>query len=158
MSYRTFKRLMGETSLERKCRFLFGGGLLILITISFYSYGKLTARLVDEQNKITGRMMVMPIILKKHWEWSENRGLENDFVRKIDQMSNDLRPVDLEDYKWDLLKATADDPQKSPSDPADYTALDVLQRGAREWTRTSETEGKREFHYYGAVRASESCI
>ena len=71
MSYRTFKRLMGETSLERKCRFLFGGGLLILITGSFYFYGRLTTGLVDEQNKITGRLMVMPIILKKHWEWSE---------------------------------------------------------------------------------------
>ncbi len=158
MSYRTFKRLMGETSLERKCRFLFGGGLLILITVSFYSYGKLTARLVDEQNKITGRMMVMPIILKKHWEWSERQGLETDFVLKIEQMSNDLRPVDLEDYKWDLLKATTEDPQKSPSDPADFTALDELQRGAREWTRTSVTDGKREFHYYGAVRAGSSCI
>src|SRR5262249_21957579 len=123
MSYRTFKRLMGETSLERKCRFLFGGGLLILITVSFYFYGKLTARLVDEQNKIAGRMMVIPIILKRHWEWSENQGIENDFVRDIDQMSKDVRPVDLEEYKWDLLKATTDDPQKSPSDPADYTAL-----------------------------------
>ena len=33
MSYRTIKRLLGETSLERKCRFLFGGALLLLITI-----------------------------------------------------------------------------------------------------------------------------
>ena len=32
MSYRTLKRLLGETSLERKCRFLFGGGLMLLIT------------------------------------------------------------------------------------------------------------------------------
>ena len=30
MSYRTIKRLLGETSLERKCRLLFGGGLLLL--------------------------------------------------------------------------------------------------------------------------------
>ncbi|OYW19839.1 MAG: hypothetical protein B7Z55_08180, partial [Planctomycetales bacterium 12-60-4] len=26
MSYRTIKKLLGETSLERKCRFLFGSG------------------------------------------------------------------------------------------------------------------------------------
>ena len=32
MSYRAFKRLLGETSLERKCRFLFGAGTLLLIT------------------------------------------------------------------------------------------------------------------------------
>src|SRR5260221_7751773 len=126
MSYRTFKRLMGETSLERKCRFLFGGGLLILITISFYSYGKLTARLVDEQNKITGRLMIMPIILKKHWEWSEK---DSDFIRVIEKMGEDLQPVDLKDYKWDLLKSISGDPQKSPSDPADYKALDELAQG-----------------------------
>ena len=36
MSYRTVKRLLGETSLERKCRYLFGGGLLLLIVASFY--------------------------------------------------------------------------------------------------------------------------
>ena len=42
MSYRTMKRLLGETSLERKCRFLFGGGLMLLITGSFYFYYRLT--------------------------------------------------------------------------------------------------------------------
>jgi hypothetical protein len=38
MSYRAFKRLLGETSLERKCRFLFGAGILLLITGSFWLY------------------------------------------------------------------------------------------------------------------------
>src|SRR5438309_822084 len=121
MSYRTFKRLLGETSLERKCRYLFGGGLFILITCSFYFYWRQAARLVDEQNRITGRLLVMPIILKKHWEWSESKLEEGpDFVHVIEAMSKELQPHDLEDYKWDLLKATSDDPQKSPSDPADY--------------------------------------
>ena len=32
VSYRTFKHLLGETSLERKCRFIFGGGILVLVT------------------------------------------------------------------------------------------------------------------------------
>ena len=36
MSYRSFKHLLGETSLERKCRFIFGGGILVLVTFSFY--------------------------------------------------------------------------------------------------------------------------
>ncbi len=159
MSYRTFKRLMGETSLERKCRFLFGGGLLILITGSFSFYGQLTARLVDDQNKITGRMMVMPIILKKHWEWSERETeVGRDFIPLIDAMSKELQPVDLADYRWDLLKPTSDDPQKSPSDPADYDALQLLAKGKPEWTQTVVVDGKREFQYYGAVRASNSCL
>ena len=40
MSYRTFKHLLGETSLERKCRFIFGGGIFLLVSISFYGYGQ----------------------------------------------------------------------------------------------------------------------
>ena len=159
MSYRTFKRLLGETSLERKCRFLFGGGLLILITLSFFLYGKLTSGLVDKQNRITGRLLVTPIILKKHWEWSEQKNLETDFVHIIEEMSKELQPVDLADYRWELLKTTPDDPQKSPSDQADYNALDELAKGKREWSReTVNAEGKREFQYYGAVRATSSCV
>jgi two-component system sensor histidine kinase BarA len=160
MSYRTLKRLMGETSLERKCRFLFGGGLLILITGSFSFYGQLTARLVDEQNRITGRLLVEPIILKKHWEWSERETeVGQDFIDVIDAMSKELKPIDLAEYKWDLLKSTSGDPQKSPSIPADYQALDELAQGNREWSRTTKNaDGKREFEYYGAVRASKSCL
>src|SRR5579872_3692458 len=116
MSYRTFKRLMGETSLERKCRYLFGGGLLILIIGSFYFYGQLTAGLVDEQNRISGRLMILPIILRRHWEWSEGQKLDPEFKHMIEAMSKELRPRNLEDYKWDLLKSTPGDPQKSPSD------------------------------------------
>jgi signal transduction histidine kinase len=161
MSYRTFKRLMGETSLERKCRYLFGGGLMILITGSFFFYGQLTSRLVDDQNTVTGRLMVTPIIMKKHWEWSENETeVGRDFVGVIEATWKELQPVDLKGYRWDLLKArTSDDPQKSPSDPADYKALDELAKGAREWTRIQENaEGNREFHYYGAVRAHSTCV
>ncbi len=159
MSYRTFKRLLGETSLERKCRFLFGGGLLILITLSFGLYGSLTSGLVEEQNRITGRLMVLPIILKRHWEWSEKDKLEDYFSRNIEVMSKEAQPRDLADYRWDLLKAKTDDPQKSPTDQGDYDALNELQQGKEEVTRTTENaEKKSEFHYYGAVRAKKSCV
>jgi two-component system sensor histidine kinase BarA len=159
MSYRTFKRLMGETSLERKCRFLFGGGLLILITGSFYFYGQQTARLVDDQNKITGRLLVKQIILKKHWEWSEkqNDKFDHEFTRVIERMAKDLQP--LEEFEWDLLKSKTDDPETSPADQADWDALHELEQGKSEWTRTAlNSEGKAEFQYYGAVRASKSCL
>ena len=48
MSYRSIKRVLGETSLERKCRFLFGACLLLLITASFWSCSYLTEKLVEE--------------------------------------------------------------------------------------------------------------
>ena len=51
MSYRTFKRVLGETSLERKCRWWFGLSLVVLLTISFTWYGRRTDKLVDDRIK-----------------------------------------------------------------------------------------------------------
>ena len=52
-----FKHLLGETSLERKCRFIFGGGILVLVSISFYWYGQKTESLVIGQTNQTARML-----------------------------------------------------------------------------------------------------
>ena len=67
MAYRSFKRVLSETSLERKCRFLFGACLLLLITGSFWFYGQRTEGLVKKQNEITGRVLVEKIRLEHHW-------------------------------------------------------------------------------------------
>lgn len=62
MSYRAFKRLLGETSLERKCRFLFGGFSLLLIIGSFWLYARLTEHLAYEQIYTTCRLLVIQFI------------------------------------------------------------------------------------------------
>ena len=46
MSDRVFKHLLGETELERKCRFAFGMIILILVWGSFFWYGQKTESLV----------------------------------------------------------------------------------------------------------------
>src|SRR6266436_2675138 len=66
MSYRAFKRLLGETSLERKCRFLFGAATLLLITASFWWYARQTEGLAYDQIVITGRLLVNPLLAKVH--------------------------------------------------------------------------------------------
>jgi signal transduction histidine kinase len=48
MSYRAIKRLLGETSLERKCRFLFGAATLLLISGSLGWYAWNTEDLIAE--------------------------------------------------------------------------------------------------------------
>ena len=50
--------MLGETSLERKCRFLFGGCLLVLITSSFWWYGQRTEKLVYESSREAARASV----------------------------------------------------------------------------------------------------
>ena len=54
MSYRSFKHLLGETSLERKCRFIFGLGILVLVSGSFFWYGQKTENLVLEPDDSDG--------------------------------------------------------------------------------------------------------
>src|SRR6185436_1421313 len=50
MSYRTIKRVLGETNLERKCRWWFGVSLFILLTLSFTWYGRRTDNIVQDLN------------------------------------------------------------------------------------------------------------
>ena len=62
MSYKAFKRLLGETSLERKCRWLLGAGVLVLMTGSFWVYAKQTEDLAYEQLlDTTGRVADAPL-------------------------------------------------------------------------------------------------
>ena len=66
MSYRAFKRLLGETSLERKCRFLFGAGIVVLITLSFWLYAYQTEHLAYDQAVTTCRLLVSPLLISAH--------------------------------------------------------------------------------------------
>jgi signal transduction histidine kinase len=74
VSYRKFKHLLGETSLERKCRFIFGGGILALVTLSFNWYGQKTESLVIGQKTEAARVLVGPIVANKHLEGSLLQG------------------------------------------------------------------------------------
>src|SRR5437588_12410040 len=81
MSYRAFKRLLGETSLERKCRFLFGAGILLLITISFWIYAYQTESLAHDQTTTTCRVLVNPIFENDHLPLPTND--QEDRIRKM---------------------------------------------------------------------------
>ena len=87
MSYRSIKRVLGETSLERKCRFLFGACLLLLITASFWLYGKQTNKIIDEQNRSTGYMLALQEMQAAHSRSfprrAEVRGLGDGLERDL---------------------------------------------------------------------------
>jgi two-component system, NarL family, sensor histidine kinase BarA len=83
MSYRAFKRLLGETSLERKCRFLFGAGVLLLLTLTLWLYAYLTEDLAYAQAIETCRMLVKPALMERHLP----------FVQAREQPGGDDRPL-----------------------------------------------------------------
>src|SRR6059058_6235446 len=91
MSYRAFKRLLGETSLERKCRFLFGAGILLLITISFWIYAQQNADLAYEQATATSRLLVNAGLGKYHLARMQEKGkpLEGQKLAEAWQLDDD---------------------------------------------------------------------
>lgn len=155
MSYRTVKRLLGETSLERKCRFLFGGGLMLLISGSFYFYARLNANLVYEQNQVTGRMLISPIILETHWKHFEK---DDEVKPLIDELASSLKPDELREYRWVFIKAdpTTAEPRFRPPDDAGYDVLERVRRGEGEIMEVDHPA--EQSHYYGEVRAGRSCV
>lgn len=154
MSYRSFKRLLGETSLERKCRFLFGGGLMLLISGSFYFYAQLNARIIEGQNRETAQLLVAPVIMEKHMKAVD---IDADYIPVIEEMASTLKPAELKDYRWQLLKSdpTADSPYRS-TDEIGYHALAKIRGGDEEYIL--QIPEKQEYRYYAAVRATKSCL
>src|SRR6185437_13949061 len=100
MSYRSFKRVLGETSLERKCRFLFGACLLLLITLSFFWYGTKTESLVTKQNQLKGKLLVRTILTLAHCQRLES---DSEFKPVLEELSR----VQLDQYQSSFIRPGA---------------------------------------------------
>lgn len=96
MNYRSFKKLLGETSLERKCRLMFGFALLCLITTSFWIYASRTRRLVESQQVDKASALVPEIIYREHIKRFARRftsiasALEAENASRLDPSINGL--------------------------------------------------------------------
>jgi two-component system, NarL family, sensor histidine kinase BarA len=177
VSYRTFKHLLGETSLERKCRFIFGGGILVLVTFSFYWYGQKTESLVIGQNTQAARMLVKQIVTNIHIKssvgsdaapfveamWREN--IEPDEVSKFDarvlnpfdRKQEEKQPRDAfeRDSLARFLEAAATEPalRKGGKPPRPYAFADGT---PMDYSRI--VPGKKEYQYVKAVLYSKDCL
>lgn len=132
MSYRSIKRVLGETNLERKCRFLYGTCLLLLITGSFWWYGQSTEQLVHNNNLSTGRHLVDAVLMKIHWK----SDAKND-IRGYDQLVQNTG-LDLEyvKYRWQIMVLDSADRELAATPhreerihlPANEKEADILRR------------------------------
>ena len=168
MSYRAFKRLLGETSLERKCRFLFGAFILLLITSSFWLYAWQTEQLAYDQLTTTCRLLVIQIVDRQLATGcrpltpnAQPADEDNKATKKtLDEFRTNWGtglPGGLADYDiWRITRNTK--PEGMPSD--NYT----LQRLKDFLADDGKLEDKElllsepSHLYFGAVRASESCL
>lgn len=178
MSYRSFKHLLGETSLERKCRFIFGLGIFLLVTVSFLLYGLKTETLVKKQTTQTARMLVNPTLMNIHYKKLGNE----DFESIIDVLWGGLRPLDdmPNSEPWVLNPYNTKDSKKQPADEFERTTLarfvqaasdeDAMRKagkpqekpyyfadGSPMWAdRINKT--KKEYQYIQAVTFKPSCL
>ena len=106
MSYRSFKRVLGETHLERKCRLLFGCCLFLLITGGFWWLGRRTENLVKQQNQKAGPHFVDQVMLKNHWTtWNNNPEFEKMLLGTI-------RDMETQPYDWEVISLTPPPPDE----------------------------------------------
>jgi two-component system sensor histidine kinase BarA len=97
MSYRGLTKAIGETSLERKCRWLFGACLLPLIAGSFWWYGQRTNDMVEEQFRYTGEALATTALVELHMTKQES----DPAVQRGDvKLADALRS---ETYNWQIL-------------------------------------------------------
>jgi signal transduction histidine kinase len=162
MSYRTIKRLLGETSLERKCRFLFGGALLLLLTGSFYVYAMLNLRIVTDQYRDRARLLISQDLLAMHLgvDRSDSDPVQQERIERMVSLSKEFKPSDVrESYQWKFLKRNWEEetnPVRKPSTPPEFDAI-----GAFPLVKTDESdrqyrivETAEAYEYYAPIYAS----
>ena len=165
MSYRSIRDILGETSLERKIRFLFGLCLFALIAGSFWWYGSRTEQLVFSSSRATARHVVDAIMLQHHWKMLEK---EEQHASTIESLEKRLLS---ERYQWRFLRADA-----SPEEAETYRKLDrrVLEHflaespvipgqpppdaAGRFEYEEFRTDDNAEYHYYQPIRFRKDCV
>ena len=154
MSYRAFKRLLGETHLERKSRYLLGGLVLILMGASFGFYANRTEDLAYDQLTHTGRTLVSPTIARLH---IRQNGELLSGMDEFQRQSVKKWPGDLQDYRSKLILVESTNPKNRP-EPEDQPILRKMQAEPTLTEDTRFVRSEKAFLYYGAVRAQDSCV
>jgi signal transduction histidine kinase len=148
MSYRAFKRLLGETSLERKCRWLLGAGVLLLMTGSFWVYAQQTESLAYEQLDTTGRVLIGPIFNKEH---IAGDGAKDQF-REIGEAN---WPAQVQGYG--MIVPGSNDPARKPQTD-DLSILDKFLSDEQKKEESRQVPKEKAYYFYGAIRAVGSCV
>ncbi len=96
--YRSLKRVLGESNLERKCRWLFGlcvGGLIIL---AFFSVGRIAERLIDDTAQYKGRGVARVELFRLHWEeyTPEDDPNRDNFIKLQKKLVDELDRSEIE--------------------------------------------------------------
>src|SRR5262249_39314114 len=153
MSYRAFKKLLGESTLERKTRFWLGFGIIVLIISSFWLFVGQTEKVAFEQVTTTGRLLVDPVIARVHLE-SPDRA---DAMKEFQDGWERTWPEGMSNYRYDLLRLNSRKPERRPNTEEQKIIREFMQNpNAHEAVKMAQN--KEIVRYYAPVRASASCL
>jgi two-component system sensor histidine kinase BarA len=179
--YRSLKRVLGESNLERKFRWLFGLSIGTLIFAAFLGVWYIQKKLIDDTARAKGRDLVRIVLFDLHWKkWNTN---PND-PAEVELQRNLTEALAQEDYEHIILKLDS-----GPEPPLAATAVhqpttvyerDLLERlklraEAEALAQVSGEEGARDlalapvaasipapeqdnYYYYQVVHWSDTCI
>ncbi len=154
---------------------MFGASLLVLITSSFWWYGKRTEELVYKNTQNTGRALVVPILMQLHWE-----RLEGSEKKTADMFAESLAK-EFQNVRFDkrFINLLSKNPTRSPINQEE---LDIYNEFAarkapthsaqpeqevglqfrsnnEDLMRDSRDAARQEYNYYQPVYATaESCF
>jgi two-component system sensor histidine kinase BarA len=179
ISYRALKKLIGESSLERKCRFLFGIALLLLITASFWLYASRTRRLIEYQQLLAARMLIPQLLKLKHYSKfaypdgpgapmaqppanPDTYGPQSEPAKVSDRMSEFSRILETQlpssDLTvWSLTSAAHDVPESDQGFEARRMFLDEENPQDEHWIIREEDDLPRKLIFFGAIRLTAGC-
>ncbi len=166
MSYRSIKRVLGETSLERKCRLLFGACLFLLIMTSFWLYSFQTDWIVDDQNRKTGQLLVDQEMAVLHWKVFETKEDSQDLAKKLAKL------LGKQKYTVRFIlpnRPVAKNGGPDGLNPKDDFELEAIQRflknqprkpaaAASDDYKERTSEDGDTYHYYQPIRADDECL
>lgn len=142
MSYRSIKRVLGESSLERKIRILFGICLLILIAGSFLWVSAITEKLIRENTRERASDLLKIHLLKMHFkntEFNDGNPAKNQLVKSIPEQFQtadyeaELLTLSDEIGRWNLKSTSALDQKPKTVAVAQGNERTLLQKLEHDW-------------------------
>jgi len=161
MSYQSVKRVLGETRLELKSLLMLATCLLLLITGSFWFYGLESEKVVNEQNRIMGRLLVDQVLCFTHWlEWGGEDDRYRPLVKDLSQRFS------KQEYTYRFIRADSPDNVGGPRDEYEGHVLDQYRKPVAEAPENADPDkypgrldnDKNEYQYFQPVYAEESCL
>jgi signal transduction histidine kinase len=152
MSYRGFKRLLGESGLERKTRMLLGAGVILLMTASFYVYARQTEELATDQLVYSGRALAPLLVARAHGNESTRNALD-EFQDYLEPSSTDA----VARFSLRLVVPGSRKPENQKQ-PEDEAAVAALQKDRMLREHTDDRKAEKAFVYSAAVRATKTCL